>query len=62
MSLHLDGEANRIACLNLRYSVRLTHDAARQARQMDKRGFAAEKEARNFVGHFNIKIRKTYYL
>jgi hypothetical protein len=29
---------------------------------MDKRGFAAEKEARNFVGHFNIKIRKTYYL
>jgi hypothetical protein len=58
MSLYLDGEAIGIACLDLRYSVRLSHDAVRRAREVEKWRFAAEEEARNFLGYFTLDNTK----
>jgi ABC-type uncharacterized transport system YnjBCD ATPase subunit len=50
MSLCPAEKAIGIACLDLRYSVRLSHDAIHQARELEKRRLAAEEEARCLMG------------
>ena len=58
MSLCLAGEAIGIACLDLRYSVRLSHDAIHRAREVEKRRLAAEEEARCLLGHHTLDETK----
>ena len=59
MSLCLTEEPIGVACLDLKYSVRLSRDAIDRAREEEERRLAAEEEARNLFGYHPVGETKT---